>query len=887
MSEMEAKKIVYKRFFTKEGEHPYDGVEWEKFDAIIKDRVSGDMKYEQRGVEFPSFYSQGAVNIIASKYFKGILGKNRETSLKQLIDRVVNTNVSWGDKQSYFDTPEDKNIFSEELTYILLHQIAYFNSPVWFNMGFPGRAQQASACFVSKVEDSIESIFDLAKKEALIFKGGSGNGVNLSTLRSKYEQLSSGGTSSGLLSFMKMYDAVAGVIKSGGTTRRAARLVCLDIDHPEIIDFIQCKVKEEEKAMALIREGYDSSYNGEAYETITYQNGNHSVRITDEFMQAVDQDGDFWTKMVISGKKHKRYNAKTILRAIAEAGWRCGDPGLQFHDIANKWNTCKTDPKNATNPCGEYDGQEGTSCNLGSVNLMKFFNDGKFDIASFVHTCEIMSTAMDIWIDMADYPFEDIAEETKKFRTIGLGYANLGALIMANHLPYDSDEARSLASAITSLMTSVCYGVSAKNAKVLGTFPKWEGNEESMIEVLEMHKKENKKIAKTQINEQIIKEASEVWDYAIKTGKSNGFRNSFVTVIAPTGTIGMAMDCDTLGCEPELALIKYKLLAGSDVTIQIINQTVELALISLGYSEKEISEIKEYILVNNCVEGCSLMKEEHIPIFDTSLGQTRQIHYSGHVLMVAAIQPFLSGSVSKTVNMPENATTDEIMQVYIDAYKSGLKGITIYRDNSKGSQPLSIVKNERSRATRIKMPDDVETIRHKVIIDGHDIFFHFGKYPDGTLGEVFCSISKEGSTIRGLMDTLATILSFGLQYGIPAKVYVEKFLHSKFEPNGFTTNKKIPIAQSIIDYMMRYIAMNFLDEKDKKALRIVDQDPETSISSEVSDDKKEKKEAVEPTAAKKTKKKDSSLICPDCGSLMVFNGSCRHCENCGRTSGCS
>ena len=883
---MVEKEIRFLRHFTKEGVDSFDEVEWQKFDAIIKDSRSDKIAFEQKDVEFPSYFSQQSVNIVASKYFRGNAeNENRETSFKQLITRVVETNVNWAKEQGYFTSDKDQEIYKEELKYILVHQKASFNSPVWFNMGFPGRAQTSSACFILSVEDSMESILDFYVKEGKIFKAGSGSGANLSNLRGKDEVLSTGGVSSGVLSFMRVADALAASIKSGGATRRAAKMVLLNIDHPEIIDFIQCKVKEEEKAFALIREGYDPSYNGEAYATVSFQNGNNSVRVTDGFMEGIDDNEPFWTRNIKNGKRCQKYNAKDVLNLISESVWKCGDPGIQFHDIINKWNTCKTDECTASNPCGEYLAQTDTSCNLASLNLMQFLNKetGEFLVEDFIHSCWILSTAMDVWIDKADYPDPLISEETKKFRTIGVGYANLGALVMALGLPYDSDEARSIASSITGLMTSVAYARSGEHSYSLGNFPKFEKNKNSVLEVLKMHSDATKKIKKTNMTQDIIKSANSMWKRAINSTKESGLRNSFVSVLAPTGTIGFAMGCDSTGCEPLLALIAYKLLSGADVSMEIISDTVPIALKKLGYSEEETVRIEEHIKVLNTIEGAPDIKEEHIPVFDTSLKSGsesgRSIHYMGHLKMLSAIQPFLSGGISKTINMPNEATIDDISNAYMETWKMGIKCVAIYRDGSKGSQPITTVKEKRSRATRVRLPDDIESLRHKFSISGHDVSLQTGTYPDGSLGEIWVTISQQGSTMRGLLDTWAITFSLALQYGVPLKELVRKFINSRFEPHGFTGKKDIIFCSSIIDYIVRYLAIHYLDEKERSYLGI-------------KNDQNEKEEKVQVEKKQNfTKEEDSNHdggnLCSQCGGTMVVNGNCSVCNTCGATTGCS
>jgi len=748
-------------------------------------------------------------------------------------------------------------------------------------MGFEGREQTASACFVNSVEDNMHSILEFNKTEGLIFKAGSGSGVNISSLRSQYESLSSGGYSSGALSFMKVSDANAGSIKSGGATRRAAKMVIMNIDHPEIVDFIQCKVKEEEKAYALIREGYDPSYNGEAYSTIAFQNANNSVRVTDEFINLVRNKKPYWTKFVTNGKKFKQYNAHEIMNLIAEATWKTGDPGLQFHDHINKMNTCKTDECVASNPCGEYCSWQNTACNLASINLIRFLNkeNGLFLVDDFVHTVWILSTAMDVWIDKSDYPTQKISEETKKFRTIGVGYSNLGSLIMSQGWAYDSDTAREVASAITSLMTSTAYSRSAEHCKTMKPFPKWNGNETSMIDVLKEHLSSTKNIEKNSFNGEIVKRATKTWQNAISVGEKSGFRNSFVTVLAPTGTISLAMDCDTTGCEPALGLITYKLLAGSDISLEMVNETVNSALIKLGYCEDDIKSIREYIKANNSIEGCDFLSKDHLSVFDTALkGKgSRSISHLGHLKMLAAIQPFISGAISKTINMSNECTVEEIADAYMTAWEMGIKCVAIYRDGSKGSQPLTTIKQKRSRATRVRLPDDVESIRHKFTINGMDIIIQCGLYPDGSLGEIFVTGCQQGSTMRGLLDCWAITMSMSLQYGIPLKELIKKFVNTQFEPHGFTGKADIVFCSSIVDYIVRFLAIKFLDEKERKSIGV--NGPKQNENPSIN--KNEAKEIDDSIGS------TSGTLCDICGSPMNDNGSCKICIRCGNTTGCS
>jgi len=871
------------RFFTKEGIHPYDEVNWVKRTAEIPG--SG---FKMENVEFPDFYTQNAVNIIAEKYFKVNKGK-QETSLKELIDRVVKTFKKWGLEQGYFDE-EEAEIYEKELTYIILHQYATFNSPVWFNVGFEGRSQQCSACFILDVEDDMESILDWIKIEGLIFKGGSGSGVNLSKLRAKGEKLSTGGTSSGVISFMKAADAVAGSIKSGGSTRRAAKMVILNADHPEIIDFIRVKAEEENKVRALMEAGYDmTDINNPLWQNIFFQNANNSVRIPDALMEAAMKDGEWKTYYRTTGEVAKVYKAKDILWEIAKAAWECADPGVQFDDIIQKWHTCKNSGRiEATNPCSEYIFLNWTSCNLASINLLKFLKeDGSFDVPAFIHTARVMFLSQDVLISKADYPHPKIAEETKKYRTIGLGYTNLGALIMALGLPYDSDPARDVAASITALMTGTAYKLSAEIASKLGPFPEYERNKEPMMEVTKMHRDHLKYVKENEFNKEILEKAKEVWDEVIELGEKYGFRNAQVTVIAPTGTISFMMDADTTGIEPDFALVKMKQLVGGGY-MKIVNKTVPLALKRLGYSEEQIKDIVKHLEETQNIETAPHIKEEHLPVFDCAIkppGGKRYIHWMGHVKMVAAVQPFISGGISKTFNMPNETTVQEIYDAYFTAWKLGIKCFAVYRDGSKVTQALYVAKKEKKikeKIERRRLPIVRQSETHKFSIAGHEGYLTYSMFEDGSLGEIFIRMSKQGSTLAGLLDSFAIAVSIALQYGVPLKELISKFIHMRFEPMGITNNPEIPMASSIVDYIFKYLAYRFLTPEELKELGL-----------EVHESKYLKEHPqlfrdTTPNIKEENKESPGSLAgppCKYCGGMTTRTGSCYTCLECGESSG--
>jgi ribonucleoside-diphosphate reductase alpha chain len=925
--------VSFPRYFTSRlepGKTPYDEIPWETRTASIGND-KGAVIFEQRDIEVPVDWSQTATNIVASKYFYGKLGSpERESSVAQLVERVVNTISEWGEKDGYFQTRDDSDNFRFELAHLMLTQKACFNSPVWFNVGVKETRgygwiydeksdrvnklesgvlrPQCSACFIVSVKDSLESILDLAKTEGMLFKWGSGTGTNLSAIREEDAVLSGGGRASGPLSFMKGFDAFAGVIKSGGKTRRAAKMVILNTDHPDVEKFIWCKAKEEKKAYTLVEAGYDASLDGEAYGSIFFQNANNSVRATDDFMDAAVRDGDWWTKAVATGQPVKRYKARDIMRQIAEATHQCGDPGMQFDTTVNRWHPCKNTARiNASNPCSEYMFLDDSACNLSSLNLMKFVGpDGQFDVEAFRHAVDTMILAQEIIVDNASYPTQQIGENSHSFRPLGLGFANLGALLMSMGIPYDSDQGRDFAGAITAVMCGQAYLTSSRVAEAVGPFAGYAANEQPFLEVIRMHRDSVSRINRHNIPAALANGAQQCWDDAYESGRRHGYRNGQVTVIAPTGTIGFMMDCDTTGIEPDLALIKYKKLVGGGV-IKIVNNTVPAALIKLGYSADQAEAIVSHIDSTGTIEGAPHLKPEHLAVFDCSFrpqNGSRSIHYMGHVRMMAAVQPFISGAISKTINMPEECTVEEIMSAYTESWKLGLKAVAIYRDNSKKVQPLSsgsgkgekkagttaptgvtssgvaasappaVVEKVVYRPIRRKLPDERRSITHKFSIGGHEGYITVGMYDDGLPGEIFITMAKEGSTISGLMDAFATAVSFNLQYGVPLKFLVDKFAHVRFEPSGWTGNQQIPYAKSIMDYIFRWLGAKFLGPEyavteagETTNLRATEADPQQELP-------------FAPVVA-------DAPLCAECGSIMTRNGSCYKCGNCGGTSGCS
>jgi len=986
--------LVIEQVFSTPGTHPFDEITWEKRSARIDDE-KGEAIFEQRDVEVPAEWSQLAANVVVSKYFYGEQGaEQRERSVRQLIDRVTRTIADWGREDGLFADDDDAERFYQELTYLCVNQYGAFNSPVWFNVGlyhqngidgsegnFHWDAQanqpvrtlrsyeypQASACFIQSVEDNMEDIMRLAKAEAMLFKYGSGTGTDLSTLRSSREKLSGGGTPSGPLSFMRVYDQIAGVIKSGGKTRRAAKMQSLRCDHPDIKEFINCKYEEEKKAWALIERGYDGSFNGEAYTSVMFQNANLSVRVTDEFMQAALDDADWQTYAVTTGQPMVKYKARDLLKQIAQGAHACGDPGVQYHTTVNQWHTCpESGDICASNPCSEYMFLNDSACNLASLNLIKFRReDGTFDVRRFRAAVRIFIIAQEILVDHASYPSERICRNSHDYRPLGLGYANLGSLIMSLGLAYDSDAGRANAGAITAILTAAAYATSAELASRVGSFPQFYRNRQSMLDVIRRHRSAVADIDVSHCQEGLVEAADDAWLEALTSGEQWGYRNAQVSVLAPTGTIGFMMDCDTTGIEPDIALVKYKQLAGGGV-FKIVNQTVPQALERLGYAAEQIAEIIQYIEDNDMIQGAPHLAAEHLPVFDCAFrpakGQ-RCIHYTGHIRMMAAAQPFLSGAISKTVNMPRNVTVDDVMQVYIDGWKLGLKAVAIYRDGSKRIQPVNVTNGAeeseqesldavnrelleaaRREPHRQRLPATRPSVTHKFDVAGHEGYLNVGLYEDGRPGELFITMAKEGSTVGGMMDAFATAISLCLQYGVPLGSLVKKFSHQRFDPSGMTSNKDIPFAKSIVDYVFRWLGMTFLEEYRKAdplnrqesgkpesgiptAPGVVREDAssEPGCAEQASDREVDgpvgalfegRYEAVPALAdgggngdsvklaakaALATARlsvvsridqqfshyQDDAPACDVCGSITVRNGNCYKCFNCGSSLGCS
>ena len=964
--------LQFRRHFTKPGVSPYDEIEWELRLAQITD-AQGNTIFEQKDVETPKDWSVTATNIVASKYLHGHVGTpERETGVRQLVTRVADTIRNWGLNDGYFRSVEDAQTFHDELAFLLLRQYAAFNSPVWFNVGCDriepnSDAQnwhwnqttstvefgavgytkpQCSACFINSVKDSLDSILTLAKTEGMLFKWGSGTGSNLSPLRSSAEGLSGGGTASGPLSFMRGFDAFAGVIKSGGKTRRAAKMVILNMDHPDIEEFIECKSKEEAKAWALIDAGYDgSSPDSDAYSSIFFQNANNSVRVTDDFMYAVVRDTDYSTRSVRSGDVVKTYKARELMNKLSDATWRCGDPGMQYDTTTNRWHTSKnTDRINASNPCSEYMFLDDSACNLASMNLLKFAPNGTFDVPAYRQAIDILITAQEILVDNAGYPTESIGKNSHDYRPLGLGYANLGALLMASGLPYDSDGGRDYASCVTAIMCGEAYLQSSRIAEqaqplnpasdtiqqrmgLTGTdtmpgsaCPGWYINREPFLDVIRMHRASVNNINKANVPAALYEGSKTAWDEALSHGEKFGYRNAQVTVLAPTGTIGFMMDCDTTGIEPDLALVKYKKLVGGGM-IKIVNQTVPASLFKLGYTNDQADAIVSYIDATGTIEGAPHVKDEHLAVFDCSFKPakgTRFIHYNGHIKMMAAAQPFISGAISKTVNLPESATVEEIAQVYIESWKLGLKAVAVYRDGCKKSQPLSAAgtkthlskKDDAAnavaaaalddnpdgppRAVRHRLQDERASVTHKFNLSGHEGYITVGLYPDGTPGELFITMAKEGSTVSGLMDSFACATSLALQHGVPLKLFCEKFAHTRFEPSGWSSNPEIGYAKSIMDYIFRWLHLRFLTGQqgnlfvNLRARSTASTSADGEVRTPTSDNRQPNPGSVH--AADQL----AGIIdlgdapsCSFCGSIMTRNGSCYRCGSCGSTSGCS
>jgi ribonucleoside-diphosphate reductase alpha chain len=928
--------LTVERLYTTPGVHPYDEVTWERRDVVMTNWRDGSVNFEQRGVEFPDFWSINATNIVTSKYFRGAVGSpQRESSLRQLIDRVVDVYHRTGVEQDYFATEEDGEVFAQELTWMLLHQVFSFNSPVWFNVG-TSSPQQVSACFILAVDDTMESILNWYREEGLIFKGGSGAGLNLSRIRSSKELLSSGGTASGPVSFMRGADASAGTIKSGGATRRAAKMVVLDVDHPDIEEFVATKAKEEEKIRVLRDAGFDMDLGGSDIASVQYQNANNSVRVTDEFMRAVEADSEFGLRARMTGEVIDRIPAKKLFRTIAQAAWACADPGIQYDGTINDWHTCPESGRiSASNPCSEYMHLDNSSCNLASLNLLKFLgDDGQFDGARFQKAVELIITAMDISICFADFPTEPIADTTRKFRQLGIGYANLGALLMATGHAYDSEGGQALAASITSLMTGAAYKRSAELAGVVGPYEGYARNAEAHQRVMRKHAAANDDVRTLPASTPVHKLATKIWQECLAVGARNGWRNAQASVLAPTGTIGLMMDCDTTGIEPDLALVKFKKLVGGG-SMQIVNQTVPRALVKLGYQPEQVEAIVEYVAEHGHVIDAPGLRPDHYEVFDCAMGE-RSIAPMGHVRMMAAVQPFLSGAISKTVNMPEEATVEDVEKIYMEGWKLGLKALAIYRDNCKVGQPLSAGKEARkteaaeaapvvveSRPVRRRLPKKRPSQTVSFTVGGAEGYLTAGSYPDNGLGEIFVKLGKQGSTLAGVMDAFSMSISVGLQYGIPLEFYVSKFSNLRFEPAGMTDDPDVRIATSVLDYLFRRLALDHLPYEKRAELGIFSAEERTaqvagtdygagfgevdmeglrsSVDAAPAAEKNSGKETGPAAAAPAPVEVGSSTellelrlgkaadapLCMTCGTKMRPAGSCYLCEGCGSTSGCS
>jgi ribonucleoside-diphosphate reductase alpha chain len=916
----------FKHYYTQAGQDPLDQVEWCRRDSVIAE-PDGSVVFEMRDLEVPTGWSQLATDIVASKYFRkaGVPETKKELSVRQLVYRVAHTIAVAGKERNYFLDDESAAIFEAELTHLLVNQMGAFNSPVWFNCGlyhvykivgnsgnwyWDEKTQQieqtnnafaypqCSACFIQKVDDDLMSIFELAKNEARLFKFGSGTGTNFSQIRGHQEKLSGGGTSSGLMSFLEVFDKGAGATKSGGTTRRAAKMVCLDVDHPEILDFVRWKAREEKKAQALIAAGYPADFNGEAYQTVSGQNSNNSVRISDEFMNAYLNDGDWQTTFRTSGEVCETFKARELMSEIAQAAWACADPGVQFDSTINDWHTCSnTDRIYASNPCSEYMFLDDSACNLASLNLMKFRqDDGSFDVDSYRHACRVLTTAQEIIVDFASYPTKDIAQNSRDYRPLGLGYANLGTLLMTDGIPYDSDKARAIAGSITAIMCGEAYATSAEIAASKGPFPGFKKNREPMLRVMRKHRDAVNEIDARHCPPELLRSAGECWDEAVRRGEKTGYRNAQATVLAPTGTIGLLMDCDTTGVEPEFSLVKWKKLAGGGY-FKIINQSIPLALTRLGYNEKEVREINDYVLENNKIEEAPHLKDEHLAIFDCANrnGNGRRfIDPMGHVKMMAATQPFLSGAISKTINVPNEASVQDIEKLYVESWKLGLKAVALYRDGSKMSQPLNSQDDQSEeeeasleRGERSPLPNKRKGFTTESSIRGHKLFLRTGEYDDGSLGEIFIDMYKEGAAYRSLVNCFAIAVSIGLQYGVPLEKYVNSFTFTRFEPQGITDHPNIKVSTSIIDFVFRVLGMEYLGRTDFLHLK-----PKTVDEIE---EENRSEEGLPETGQQDFNGRDDHLadmmgdapVCDSCGHITVRNGACYKCLNCGNSMGCS
>jgi ribonucleoside-diphosphate reductase alpha chain len=896
-----AAQLGVRRFFTIPGRDPFDEIEWELRKAIIPGKDGP--AFEQDDVEFPKFWSQTATNIVAQKYFRGRMGSpDRERSVKQMIGRIVDTVTVWGRTGGYFADEEEAETFANELKFILVHQLASFNSPVWFNVGFEERPQ-CSACFILSIDDSMESILDWIRREGVIFRGGSGSGVNLSKLRSSKEQLSKGGYASGPVSFMRGADASAGTIKSGGKTRRAAKMVVLDVDHPDIEEFIWCKSKEEEKARVLESAGYDMSLDSADWASIQYQNANNSVRVSDAFMEAAVEGKEWNLTARVDGTVVDTVDARLLLRDIADAAWRCADPGVQYDTTINSWHTLpNTGRINASNPCSEYMSIDDSACNLASLNLMKFRReDGELDVEAFEHAVDTVFLAQEILVGYSSYPTQEIERNAKAYRQLGLGYANLGALLMARGLPYDSDEGRAYAAAITALMTGRAYRKSSEVAARMGPFAGYRKNAAAMIGVMAQHRAAVGNIETAHsVPGDLLTACRRAWDAALNLGEVHGYRNAQATVLAPTGTISFMMDCDTTGVEPDFSLVKSKKLVGGG-EITIVNRTVPLGLEKLGYTPDEVDEVVAFIDERNTVVGAPYVKTEHYDVFDCAVGD-RAIHYAGHVKMMGAVQPFISGAISKTVNMPEAVTVDDVMNLYVDAWKLGVKAIAIYRDNCKVAQPLSGKKDKDAFAAaaiapmplkeRKRLPDDRTEVGRKFKVGDYEGYIHVGLYEDGTPGDIFVDIAKEGTTLAGLMNSFMISVSLGLQYGVPLEVYVSKFAHMRFEPSGMTNDADIRVAKSIVDYVFRWMGKKFLTVEQQEEIGILSPEVRARLAAGYANggSTEAPAAAVDPVPPGQTalfNAFEDAQECARCGGTMVRTGSCYTCRDCGTNTGCS
>ncbi len=898
----EGASVAPGRYFTVPGRDPLDEIEWEIRDALIPGR--NGPAFEQRDVEFPRFWSQTATNIVAQKYFRGrMTSPERERSVKQMVGRVSDTITGWGRQGRYFATEEEADTFHAELTAILVNQVASFNSPVWFNVGFE-ETPQCSACFILSIDDSMEAILDWIRREGIIFRGGSGSGLNLSRLRSSKEQLSKGGYASGPVSFMRGADASAGTIKSGGKTRRAAKMVVLDVDHPDVDEFIWCKAREERKARVLEQAGYDMSLDSPDWASIQYQNANNSVRVSDAFMQAAGEGRDWSLTARTDGSVVETVEARALLKDMAAAAWECADPGLQYDTTINAWHTSpNTGRINASNPCSEYMHIDDSACNLASLNLLKFRKeDGAFDVEMFEHAVDVVFLAQEIVVGYSSYPTPEIGRNALKFRQLGLGYANLGALLMADGLPYDSDEGRAYAAAITALMTGRAYRKSAETARRMGAHVGFQENRAPMVGVIAKHRAAVGNIQHTEtVPKRLLDAARRSWDDALEIGEVHGFRNAQATVLAPTGTISFMMDCDTTGVEPDFSLVKSKkLVGGGDITI--VNRTVPMALSELGYAPREVDEIVAFIDERGGVVGAPHLKNEHYPVFDCAVGE-RAIHYRGHVKMMGAVQPFISGAISKTVNLPERTSVDEVAQLFVEAWQLGVKAIAIYRDNCKVAQPLSSAKDDRGQSqiakagtaanpVRRRLPDDRTEIGRKFRVGDYEGYIHVGVFDDGTPGDIFLDIAKEGTTLAGLMNSFMISVSLGLQYGVPLEVYVSKFSHMRFEPSGLTNDPDIRVAKSIVDYVFRWMGKKFLTADQQEEAGILTPEVKARLAAAYAENPGAGLAAavVEPAPQGQTalfNQWEDAIECARCGGRMVRTGSCYTCRDCGTNTGCS